>query len=82
MGFQKRWDVNDILNQLRACNSQVASNYNDGFTQLICKKDLLIVKYELDEMLRRAPNFGLHEQEIVDNLEKNKTWNIINEHST
>lgn len=82
MSFVKAWDVNNILNQLGACHKQIVSAYNDGFTQLSCKKDLLKVKYEIDELLRQTPDFGSHEQSVVDDLEKNRTWNIINEHST
>jgi hypothetical protein len=82
MSFIKRWDVDDILRQLNRCHAEVNRNENDSYTQLGCKKDLLTVKYALDSMLNNSQNFGYYEQEIIDEFEKLKTWNIINEHST
>lgn len=82
MGFQKRWDVDNIVQQLNRCCHEVKSNRNDGYTQLSCKKDLLTVKYLLDSMIDQTQNFGEYEKEIIEELEKNRTWNILNEHST
>ena len=78
MGFQKRWDVGDIQRQLNACAGQMNSNYNDGFTQWGCKQDLLVVKYQLDELLRTAPTFA-PEKEFVDQLDKELVWKRLNE---
>jgi hypothetical protein len=78
MGFQKRWDVGDIQRQLNACAGQMRSHYNDGFTQWHCKQDLLIVKYQLDELLRNASTFA-GEPEFVDQLDKQLVWKRLNE---
>jgi hypothetical protein len=78
MGFQKRWDVGEIQRQINACSSQMNSNYNDGFIQWGCKQDLLIVKYQLDELLRNSPTFA-GEQEFVDQLDKQLVWKRLNE---
>lgn len=78
MGFQKRWDVGDIQRQISACSGQMNSNYNDGFVQWHCKQDLLIVKYQLDELLRSAPKFA-GEDEFVDQLDKQLVWKRLNE---
>lgn len=73
MGFVKQWDVDDLQRQIGACAAQVNSAYNDGFTAWSCKQDLLRVKYQLDEILRTAPQFA-GEQEFVNELEKNIVW--------
>jgi hypothetical protein len=78
MGFQKRWDVEDIQRQLGACSAQMNSNYNDGFIQWGCKQDLLVVKYQLDELLRSSPKFA-GEDEFVDQLDKQLVWKRLNE---
>ena len=73
MGFVKRWDVDDIQRQIKACAAQVQSPYNDGFTAWYCKQDLLRVKYQIDELLRTAPQFA-GEQEFIEELEKTIVW--------
>ena len=78
MGFQKRWDVGDIQRQLNACSAQMNSNYNDGFVQWHCKQDLLIVKYQLDELLRTAAKYA-GEEEFIEQLDKQLVWKRLNE---
>jgi len=78
MAFQKRWDVGDIQRQINACSGQMADKYNDGFVQWHCKQDLLIVKYQLDEILRTAPKF-VDEEEFIDQLDKQLVWKRLNE---
>jgi hypothetical protein len=76
MGFVKRWGVEEIQQQLRACQAQVASPYNDGFTAWACKQDLLQIKYELDEFLKTAPKFA-GEEEYIQELEKKIVWKTL-----
>ncbi len=78
MGFQKRWDVGDIQRQISACSAQMNSNYNDGFVQWHCKQDLLIVKYQLDEILRTASTFA-DEAQFIEQLDKQLVWKRLNE---
>ena len=78
MGFIKRWDLGTIQDQINACSSQMKNGYNDGFTQWHCKQDLLIVKYQLDEILRTAPKFA-GEEEFVNELEQKLVWKRLNE---
>lgn len=78
MGFIKRWDVADIQRQINACAAEVRYIRNDGFTQWVCKQDLIRVKYQLDEILRTAPKFA-GEEEFVRELEKNTVWKRLNE---
>ena len=78
MGFKKSWDVGDIQRQLSACSANMNNYYNDGFTQWHCKQDLLIVKYQLDELLRDSPTFE-GELEFIDQLDKQLVWKRLNE---
>ena len=78
MGFQKRWDVGDIQRQISACSGQMNSKYNDGFVQWHCKQDLLIVKYQLDEILRTASKFA-DEDQFIEQLDKQLVWKRLNE---
>lgn len=78
MSFIRRWDANDIKYQLGRCCSEMNSPYNDGFVQWDCKKDLLEVKYYLEELLHKAPSFGQVEQGFIEDKEKQKTWKILN----
>ena len=78
MSFIKRWDVGDIQRQISACSATMKDNYYDGFVQWGCKKDLLAVKYQLDEILRTAPHFA-DEDEFVEELNKQLVWKRLNE---
>lgn len=77
MGFQKRWELGNVQDQLSACAGQMNSHYNDGFTQWHCKQDLLVIKYQLDELLRNAPTF-VGESEFVAELDKKVVWKRLN----
>jgi len=78
MSFIKRWDVGDIQRQISACGIQMNSNYNDGFVQWHCKQDLLIVKYQVEELLRNASKFA-GEEEFINQLDKQVVWKRLNE---
>ena len=78
MSFIKRWDASDVISQLRLCSAQVNSYYNDGFVQWDCKKDLLTVKYALDEMLESSPSFGEVEESFHEDMSKQITWKKLN----
>jgi hypothetical protein len=81
MSFIKRWNVDDIQHQLSACSAQVNSRHNDGFTAWYCKQDLLVVKYQLDELLRTAPKFA-GEEEFVAELDKKLVWQQLRQKTT
>ena len=78
MSFIKRWDTGDIKYQLGRCGLEMNSTYNDGFVRWDCKKDLLELKYYLEELLYNAPGFGEVEQGFIEDKEKQKIWKILN----
>lgn len=77
MGFKITWDADKIISDLRAAASQANSSYNDGFSAWGCKKDLLKVKYALDDMLHNMPTFNYLEQQFIDEQEKNRVWKAL-----
>lgn len=79
MSFKIRWDVDKIINELSCCYREAASPYNDGYSGWLCKKDLLQVKYQLDDMIDRLPNFSHLEEEFHEEMAKQKTWKTLND---
>jgi len=79
MGFRITWDADKIISDLRACAAQAVSPYNDGYSAWYCKKDLLTIKYALEEMLVRCPTFSHEEEKFHDEIAKQKTWKTLND---
>ena len=79
MSFRISWNVNKIINELSGCFREASSPYNDGYSAWMCKKHLLEVKYELDDMISRLPNFSHLETEFHEEMSKQKTWKTLND---
>lgn len=71
MGFQKRWDVSNICQQISNCRAEVVSPYNDGYNAWSCKQDLYRIKYFLDDVLDMSYKF-VGEEEFIKQLEHEK----------
>jgi len=73
MGFHKRWDLVDILTQLRAAMAECSSPYNDGWTASGAKHDIYQVKCFIEDNYRSLPHFvNEHEWEQTRMVEKLK----------
>jgi hypothetical protein len=79
MSFRITWDTAKIISELHACTAQASSAYNDGFSAWGCKRDLLLVKYALDEMLEMCPDFSHEEEKFHEEIAKQKTWKTLND---
>ena len=73
----KRWNVQQIQNQIQAAMFECTSPYNDGFTTWPIKQELYQIKWAVEEALRRCPEFAPeaeflkeHEQEQLLKLLK------------
>ena len=67
--------VNSIVQLLRMIQVEATTPYNDGWVAADCKKDLMMIRYELDKMIRKCPSFADEEkweQEIVMKILKEK----------
>lgn len=79
MSFKVGWNIDQISRDLYKAYSEAANPRNDGYTAWYCKKDLLRIKYELDHMIERLPNFGDDESKYHEEIIKLKMWGILNE---
>ena len=77
MGFQKSWDVADIISQLHRLANECRSLYNDGFTSFEFKKDLYQIKDIVDQALNSSPNFGEMEKQWLKEREQKRIIKIL-----
>lgn len=72
MGYRKDWDMNAITHQLWCMAHECSSPYNDGFIAFDIKKDLLKIKFLVDDLLEKTPTFAgeeeIHHQRLLDKL--------------
>lgn len=78
MGFQIRWDKLDIERQIHRMASEIHSPYNDGFTAWSIKKDLLDIKFLVDNILEKSQTF-VDEADYIEAQRKKQTWSILND---
>lgn len=53
----KRWNVENIQNQISAAKYECTSPYNDGFTAWAAKQDLYAIKFAIERALEQCPEF-------------------------
>ncbi len=72
MGYRKDWDMNVLRHSLWAMGHECSSPRNDGFTAFEIKKELLELKFLIDDMLDNAPKFAgeedIYHQRMIDKL--------------
>lgn len=75
MGFRKDWNINEILAAISRMTRECSSPYNDGFTAFEIKKELLEIKFHLEDCLERCPKFHGEEELLQQRfLKKLKQW--------
>ena len=72
----KSWNVNNITNQLRACEFAMNDPRMTGYVTWECKKDLVKIKFVLEEILEKSPTYVV-EDKWIEEMAKEKTWKII-----
>ena len=74
MGFQKNWDVGDIMSQIRRMIGEIRSPYNDGYTGMSCKQELYQLKCFIEDQYQDLPKFTGEEewekQRLIQKLKK------------
>jgi hypothetical protein len=78
MGFRKPMDYNSVNHQIYMSGVELNSPRNDGFVQWEIKKDLLRLKFLLDEILKDSPEF-VGEAEFLQEQSKKQMWRVLNE---
>jgi hypothetical protein len=71
--IQPSENIMPILSQVRHLFLDAVSPYNDGYVQAGCKRDLVMLKYELEKLVSKCPDFGDVEKQwdqelIIDKL--------------
>lgn len=79
MGFRISWNKREIEQQINRMSSELNNSKNDGFTAWEIKQDLLEIKFLIDELLEKSCTFGDVESDFLKELEKKKTWKILND---
>jgi hypothetical protein len=74
MGYKMSWSVSRIKGDLQMMTYECRHMRNDGFTQFGIKKDLMEIKFLLEDLLETCPTFvgeeeWLHER-LVNKLSK------------
>jgi hypothetical protein len=62
MSFIKKWDIQDISNQLRRIAHEVSDPRHDGWTARGCKHELYQVKCLIEDIYQKLPNFQGEEE--------------------
>jgi hypothetical protein len=57
MGYEKRWDVANITQQLRAMMAEIDNPRTDGFTASCCKEELYMLKCFIEDRYSSLPQF-------------------------
>ena len=72
MGYRKDWDTHAIKHSLWKMAYECSSPYNDGFVAFEVKKELLEIKFLVDDLLADAPTFAgeedIHHQRLINKL--------------
>jgi hypothetical protein len=76
MGYVKNWNVDDIVRQLNSAYWNCTDPRQDGFTTWGVKQDLYQIKFILDDLLKRCPEFA-PEKEWLREQEKKKIIKVL-----
>lgn len=71
MGYRKNWDLTAIKHNLLRMAHECSSPYNDGYIQFEIKKELLEIKFLIDDIVESSPKF-VGEEEIYHQRLMNK----------
>ena len=75
MGFKKP-DIASAHSAIRTSLVEIASSYNDGWTQSSCKQELYMLKCWLEDEYSKLPKF-VGEEQWEQDREKNRVVEIL-----
>lgn len=76
MGHLKRTSSDTICLDISSLYRECCDTRNDGWTAFEYKKDILKIKYHLENLINKCPTF-IGETEFIEELEKEITWEIL-----
>jgi len=68
MGFKMSWSVSRIKGDLQMMSHECNYPGNDGFMQFEIKKDLMEIKFLLEDLLEKCPTFSGEEEWMHERL--------------
>ena len=72
MGYRKDWDAHAIKHSLWKMAHECSSPRNDGFTQFEIKKELLEIKFLVNDLVEKTPIFAgeqdIYNERLLDKL--------------
>lgn len=68
MGYKMSWSVSRIKGDLQMMSLECRNMRNDGFTQFEIKKNLIEIKFLLDDLLETCPTFYGEEEWLQECL--------------
>jgi len=68
MGFKMSWSVSRIKGDLQMMTHECRYYGNDGYTQFAIKKDLMEIKFLVDDLLETCPTFSGEEEWLHERL--------------
>ncbi len=80
MGYKSSFDVISVYQQLNSAAREINDSRNDGFVTWGVKQELYQLKWHLDEILKKSPQFSL-EQEWLREQEQNRIIKYLKDES-
>lgn len=68
MGFKMSWSVSKIKGDLQMMKHECCYPGNDGFTQFEIKKNLIEIKFLLEDLIEICPTFAGEEEWLHERL--------------
>ena len=68
MGFKMSWSVSRIKGDLQMMSHECNYPGNDGFMQFEIKKDLMEIKFLLEDLIEKCPTFVGEEEWMHERL--------------
>jgi len=72
----KDWNREKIEQDLWKIKFAATDPRMDGFTTWGCKKDLIMLKYYIKDLLEECDSYSI-EQEFIDELEASRTFKLL-----
>tara|TARA_R110000823_G_scaffold13866_1_gene45643 strand:+ start:2283 stop:2528 length:246 start_codon:yes stop_codon:yes gene_type:complete len=72
----KDWNREKIEQDLWKIKYAATDPRMDGFTTFGCKKDLIMLKYYIEDLLEECDSYSI-EQEFIDELEASRTFKLL-----
>ena len=72
----KDWNREKIEQELWKIKFACTDPRMDGFTTWGCKKDLIMLKYYIDDILAKCSTY-VGEEEFINELEANRTFELL-----